>query len=269
MDYSFLSFYDTINQDLFESNATYITRYNDIHLSPNEYYLFFANIENYTYQNNNTFYFVDCSNNVLGTALVNKLPLGDNKFILEIKPSSYDFYEQEVRLRLNDNLWTNPFIYSNYRINETIRLDFKHSENLNNILYETLPSVYQGIRLKLWFDRPEITTKSNEYITSNGLRVSARSISTLEAKFIGDYITNKTYLSLCHALNCDFIYVNKIRITDKATPSLGDNYAISFNQKKIDFKVALNDNDKRNYNQSQIIGHFNSNHFNSNHFSTL
>jgi hypothetical protein len=71
MDYSFISFFGSINQDLFESNATQITRYNDIHLLPNERYLFYTNINGgYTLQGTNVFEFVDCANNVLGVANV-------------------------------------------------------------------------------------------------------------------------------------------------------------------------------------------------------
>jgi hypothetical protein len=261
MDYSFISFFGSINQDLFESNATQITRYNDIHLLPNERYLFYTNINGgYTLQGTNVFEFVDCANNVLGVANVTVYQLLNNQFIWELLPSNNDFFNNPVRLRMNNELWSNPFIYSTYRASETVRIDFKDKCELDGVGYDFL-SVMQGVRVKLWLEKPEVNTQVTEYTTLYGTRVGARPISTLECNFIGDFITNKTYLALTHALKCDVIYINGKRATDKATPKWSDAYAIDFNQKKIDFKMAFNDKDTFDYSQAQIMGDYDSNDY--------
>lgn len=257
MDYSFISFYNSINQDLFESNATQITRYNDIHLLPSERYLFYTNFSGYVLNDNYIFYFVDCFNNVLGVADVTTFQLSNNNFIWELKPSLLDFNDKQIRIRLNNNYWTNPFIYSQYRSNETIRLDFKNKCDLDGVEYSNI-SLYQSIRVKLWYEKPEVTTKIDEYTTLNGTKVGARPISTLECSFIGDFISNKCYLGLTHALKCDYIYINGKRVTNKTTPSWGDVYAIDFNQKKVTFKTAFNFDDILDYTQTQITGDYSS-----------
>lgn len=269
MDYSFLSFYPTINQDLFESNATQITRYNDIHLLPSERYLFYTNFVGHTLSNSDTFYFVDCQNNVLGVADVFTLQVANDNFIWELNPNMQnDFNTKQVRIRLNDNLWTNPFIYSQYRSNETVRIDFKNKCNLDGFDYETI-SLYQSSRIKLWYEKPEVNTKIDEYITLNGTKVGARPISTLECNFVGDFISNKCYLALTHALKCDKIYINGKRVTNKTAPAWSDVYAIDFNQKKMSFKTAFNFDDTLDYTQNQILGDYSAVDYNINDYYTL
>ena len=268
MDLSFLRFYDSLNQDLFESNATQITRYNDIHLSPNETYTFITNKTNgYFLNTNNVLNFIDCQGNILGVANATFYQLSNGQFAWSITPSSFDFFEKEVRLSLNNELFTNPFIYSNHRIKETIRIDFTHDYELDGTAYDLLP-IYQGVRIKCWFSEPDFPSIMQSYTTIDGQKLSAREIKTLQGNFVCDFVSNLTYLSLSHAFSCDTIYVNGKRITDKPTIKL-EKYNIEFNQKKIEFTGAFNFDDTYDYGgMVQILGDFDNNDFNNNDFNT-
>jgi hypothetical protein len=215
MDLSFLKFYRSLTQDLFESNATQTTKYNDVHLSPLESYTFITNIKDgYALLPTNTMNFVNCKGEILGVAEFNVTQINGSQFIWELKPSSLDFTGKEVRLSLNNELFTSPFIYSQYRIKETIRIDFKHSDILDGTRYNALP-VYQSIRIKCWFVNPYFDTSMAGYIADDGdgagESLSARVIKTLKCKFTADFLSNNTYLALSHALSCDTIYINKKR----------------------------------------------------------
>ncbi len=268
MDLSFLRFYNTLSQDLFESNATQTTRYNDIHLNPNERYTFITNYSTgYLLNGSDVLKFVDCQGNSLGVANATFYQLANNQFVWELLENSFDFWEKEVRLCLNDELYTNPFVYSTYRLNETLRLDFTHKYELDGTRYDLL-DIYQSVRFKAWFSDPEFTSTMANYTTLGGQKLSAREIKTLECNFIADYLSNLTYLSLCHAMSCNTIYINGKRITDKPTPKKTA-YNIEFNQKKVEFTGAMNFDDTYDYTeQMQLLADFDSVDFDNNDFNT-
>lgn len=261
---SFLRFFNSLAQDLFESNATDITRYNDIQFSPNEYYLNYITVSGgITLTDNVGLYLVDCN----GAVLAELEQFGAQQLLggviaLQINPNpTVDLLDKEVRVKLDpDTLnpvgqkwYSNPIIYSDYRLSEALRFDFKNTRALDGVPYNIL-GIYQGARVKMWYERPEVVRNTQEYTTLSGVKVGARDIATLEAKCTADYLSNTAYLSLNHAFRCDTIYVNGVRVTNKPALAWGDSYAVDFNQKKAECRLPLDYTDTRNFNIDQLTG---------------
>lgn len=253
-DYTFLRLIDDFDKakDLGNSKLADFNYDNQIHLKPDESYSIITNVPNQISFNNNILaYLVDCQNNVLVNISNNIIiqefihnDTGLKQCKIELIKLNQDFITDLVYLRLDHTIlngssyWSNPFLLSEYNIEETKRFDFKHSQNLHDTCYE-VANIYQSIRVKCIKQKNTFTSSSQSYTDLEGIKLSSRLIKTKYFDLImdmnNDFIYDRMQYLLCH----DIIYIDGIRITDKQTFENDDRYNNTTNISQNKFKVAV------------------------------
>lgn len=259
MDNSFLRFSDNFDEakDLYNSKLNEFDYDIQIHLKPGENYTCITNVPgSISFGSLFKAYIVDCSNTILADITANTYIEefissldGSTQIKLELLEMGvgFDFYTDLVYLRLDHDIvagksyWTNPFLLSDYDINETTRFRFKHYSDLDGTNYK-IATILQSIRLKCKKDKNNAISSSQSYTTFVGLKYSSRLIKTKLYEFTFDMCSDFIYDRLQYLLSHDIIYVNTIRVTDKQTFDNSDRIGgtnISLNR----FKLAIDESD--------------------------
>lgn len=259
MDYSFFRFLDDFNKskDLYNSKLNEFDYDIQIHLKPGETYTCISNVAGgISFGSVFKSFIVNCENEIL-------VDLTDDTYIeefissidgttqikLEIEniAADFDFNTDLVYLRLDHDIiggksyWTNPFLLSNYDINETTRFRFKHYSDLDGTNYR-VATILQSIRIKCKKDKHSFISSSQSYTTFVGLKYSSRLIKTKMYDYLMDMCSDFIYDRLQYLLSHDIIYVDTIKVTDKQTFDNGDKFG-STNIAQVKFKLAVDEND--------------------------
>lgn len=258
MDNSLLRFLNDFNKakDLGNSLMANEIYDNQIQLDPNEDYGVITNVPTgIAFNGNFKAYIVDCANNILDTITnniyieeFNHNETGLRQMKIEIVALKLEHYDDLVYMRIDhdivggDSFWSNPFILSEYRLNETTRFDFKNYENLDGTCYEEA-EFYQSIRLRCFRDKNSIESSSQAYTTLDGLKYSSRVIKSKNQHYIFDMLNDFTYERLQYILGHDVIYVDGKRATNKQTVDNDDRFSSETNVSLNKFKVPVDDSD--------------------------
>lgn len=262
MDYSFFRFLDNFEQakDLQNSEVTDLNYDMQIHLKPGETYSCITNIPSgIAFDSNYRVFIVDCSNNILDDITDNTFIVefthsvtGKQQLKLELVNVLADHLTELVHIRIDHfivggkSYWTNPFLISEYDINETTLFAFKHNRELDGTDYKTA-GIFQVIRLKCYKQKNSFTDSQQTYTTFDGLKYSSRLIKTKFYNFVFPMCNDFIYDRLQYLFSHDIIYVNKIRVTDKHTHDNSDRYSDTTNVSSNIFKLAVNEEDKYDF----------------------
>lgn len=262
MDNSFFRFLNDFEQakDLQNSNLSELNYDMQIHLSPKDKYSCITNVpEGIAFDSQYRAYIVDCSNTVIGEVtdrvIISEFThskTGKQQLKLEIISLELDCYTDLVYLRLDhdvpggDSFWTNPFLVSEYDLNETTEFAFKHNSVLDGTDYKTA-NIFQVIRLKCFRQKTSFANSQQSYTTISGLKYSSRLIKTKFYEYIFDMCNDFIYDRLQFLLSHDIIYVNGIRVTDKQTFDNADKISDTTNVSQNKFKLAVNEDDIYDY----------------------
>lgn len=259
MDNSFFRFIDNFDKakDLYNNKFNEFDYDMQIHLKPSENYSCITNVVGgISFGDLYKAYIVNCSNEIL-TEITDNVYIEEfvssidgstqMKFeVVGLAPNS-DFYTDLVYLRLDHNIvggksyWSNPFLLSNYDIDETVRFRFKHYSNLDGTNYK-IATILQSIRLKIIKNKNTFVSSSQSYTTFVGLKYSSRLIKTKMHEYTMDMCSDFIYDRLQYLLNHDIIYVDTIRVTDKQTFENTDKFG-GTNITQVKFKVAIDESD--------------------------
>lgn len=257
MDNSFFRFTDNFQDSKNLGNISVSTFDYDmqIHLSPNEAYSCITNVKNgISFGGLYKMYIVDCENNVLldVTSKVYIEEFTDDRTAkqqirLEVIDLDCDFYTDLVRFRIEHNIvsgkkyWSNPFLISEYDLNQTVRFRFKNYIDLDGTNYR-IGGIYQSIRLKCIKQKNNFNSSSQSYTTFQGFKYSSRVIKTKMHEYVFDMVNEFIYDRLQYLFTHDIIYVETIRVTDKQTVDNPDKLGDS-NVAQIKVKFAIDEND--------------------------
>lgn len=264
MDNSFFRFTDNFNEakDLQNSKLADFDYDMQIHLKPGESYSCITNCPNgIGFGGVYKMYIVDVDNKILAD-ITNKAYIeeftdntfGRQQLKLELLGiTGYDFYTDIVFFRLDHNIiggkkyWTNPFLFSNYDIEETTKFRFKNYIDLDGTNYK-IASIFQSVRLKCYKEKTSFTSSSQSYTTFQGNKHSSRVIKTKTHDYIFDLCNDFIYDRLQFLFTHDVIYADTIRVTDKQTfenqSKLGSS---NVTQLKYKLSVDINDIDDEAY----------------------
>lgn len=252
LDFSFLrlepDFYKAKSES-FPPMAT-IGYFDQIQLLPTETYLQITNTKNgIAFAGNYAVYLVDCQEYIVQT-ITDKIAISefiDNKGVsqiaFEIAPITTDHYTKKLFLKfvhtVSDSVWySNPFLVTNYRSQETTRFDYKSYYNHFGTAYN-IANYYQSIRLRCYFNGNTTESTSNQYTSINGKKVTSRVIQTEYEKYVFERIDNFNYRRINKLLTNQVVFVNGNRVTDKQTIESED-FAGSTNIFNIEFKCCIN-----------------------------
>lgn len=259
MDNSFFRFSDDFSKskDLYNSKLNEFDYDMQIHLKPGETYTCITNVVGgISFGSVFKASVVNCENEILADLTSNTYIEefvssidGSTQIKLEIENFglNFDFYTDLVYLRLDHDIiggksyWTNPFLLSNYDINETTRFRFKHYSDLDGTNYK-IANILQSIRLKCKKDKHSFISSSQSYTTFVGLKYSSRLIKTKMYDYSMDMCNDFIYDRLQYLLSHDIIYVDTIRVTDKQTFDNGDKLG-GTNIAQVKFKLAVDESD--------------------------
>lgn len=257
MDNSFIRFTESFQESKNLGNIAVSSFDYDmqIHLSPNEAYSCITNVKNgLSFGNLYKVYLVDCENTVLEdvTSKVYIEEFTDDRtskqqIRFEVINLGCDYYTDLVRFRLEHNIiggkkyWSNPFIVSNYELDETVRFRFKNYIDLDGTNYR-IGAIFQSIRLKCIKQKNNFTSSGQSYTTFYGLKYSSRVIKTKMYEYVFDMVNEFIYDRLQYLFTHDVIYVETVRVTDKQTVENTDKFGDS-NVAQIKVKLPVDEND--------------------------
>lgn len=257
MDYSFIRFIDNFDKakDLGNSKLTEFDYDMQIHLKPGEVYTCISNNSGgISFGGVYKAYLVNCNDDILAD-ITSKVYIeefiddayGLPQIKLEMVGVTNDFYGKLVYLRLDHNIvagkkyWSNPFLHSNYDIDETARFRFKNYIDLDGTNYNNA-TIFQSIRLKCYKTKNNYTSSSQSYTSFKGNKLSSRVIKTKQYDFVFDMCNDFIYDRLMYLLVHDVIYVDNVRVTDKQTFDSQDRFAGS-NVSQEKFKLSVDETD--------------------------
>ncbi len=269
IDYSFIRFKDTLSDALDLGNSK-LSEFNydmQIHLSPHENYSIITNTNNgIAFDNNYKAFLIDVCGNILSeitdNILINEFTHNESglqQCKIEILALNLDYYTDLVCIMLNHNItngksyYSNPFLLSEYDLDETIRFDFRNYSNLDNTCYK-IANIYQSIRLKGIFQKNSFTSTSESYV-SNGVSVTSKLVKLKQKSYILDMVNDFIYDRIQYLLSHDVIYLDNIRVTNKQTYENEDKLSNSANISRNTLKVYINENDVYVY-KPQIFEYF-------------
>lgn len=270
-DYCFLRFIDNFDKakSLGNNDLAKFKYDSQIHLNPTENYSIITNVNTgISFNNNFKVYLVNCDNDILNE-ITEKIFIeefthnetGLKQCKIEILQLNLDYITDLVYIRLDHTIvggisyWSNPFIISEYDINETKRFDFKNYRNLDGTCYE-VASIYQSIRLKCIKLKNTFTSTSESYTAMEGFKLTSSLTKTKFHEYLMEMNNDFIYDRMQYLLSHDIIYIDNIRITDKQTYENDDKYSNSTNVSQNKFKVAVDVTDVYNY-EYQIFEEFN------------
>lgn len=255
VDYSFIRLSTTLQKalDIGDSPVANIIYSDTIQLLPNEVYLQITNTENGIAFNGNYQVLVidlcenqlaDITNNVAIEQFTDNNGLPQIKF--ELAYLGVDFYKKPVIIKFihtvsNLEWYSNPLTITAYNSEYTTRFDYRGYKDFYGTAYNTA-NCFQSIRLNCFFDVDDAESKSSEYISIDGKKVTSRLIQTDYKKYKFDECDNFTYQRLNKVLTSSVIYVNGLRMTDKVVIGAAERIADS-NFFKLDFRCATDYNE--------------------------
>jgi hypothetical protein len=258
MDNSFFRFLSNFNdaRNLQNRKLSSFDYDMQIHLKPGEVYTCITNNKSgVDLGEDYSAYIVNCNNEVL-VNISNNIAIAqfiDNMSTKQLKIELFgifiDFYAELVQFKLVNNVngnvyWSNPFLNSNYDIDETVRFRFKNYIDIDGTNYSNA-SIYQSIRLKCIKIRTNFTSNGQSYITFGGLKYSSRIIKTKSYELVFDMLNDFIYDRLQYLLTHDVVYLDGTRVTDKQTFESADKYSDT-NIAQVKFRVSVDEEDKDN-----------------------
>lgn len=279
IDYSFIRLKPNLSDAIFTAHNSYASLgyLDQIQLSTEGKYVQISNLDTGIAFNGNYNVFVCDCDGVDLLDITSKVAIYealDNKGIPQIKfvieNIGFDFYSKPIVLKfkhtVSTNVWFSNIInISDEKIHLTSLFIYRDYSDFHGIAYNNFDD-YQRIRLKCVFMGNDSESKSGEYTTFEGLKLTSRIIETQFEKYKIERLDNFTYLRLNKLLTHPVIYLNDYRITNKQTLQSKD-FEGGTNVYPIDFKVAINYNEQF----SKIIEtpkDFDGNDFDSNDFLT-
>ena len=266
MDNCFFRFLDNFDRakDLQNCKLSSLNYNDQIHLKPGEdYSLITNNSGGIAFDGNYSMYIVDCDNNILANITPNTFieefensDNGTQQIKLELINIQHDFYADLVHFRIDHTIlngnsyWSNPFLISDYNIEETIRFRFKHSYSLDGTDY-SVANIFQSIRLKCYKEKNSFESTKDSYTTFDALKYSSRLIKPKSYNILFDRMNDFIYDRMQYLLSHDVIYIYiddiGVRVTDKQTFENADKLSNTTNVALNRFKVAVDENDIDNY----------------------
>ena len=257
-DFSFFKLENSIEDALklsFDSPMSSQRYYQNIQLSPNEFYLQILNHkEPIEFNGDFTATLVDFCGN-LKLDITDKTTIseftdsnGISQISIELRPILEDFYRQIVILKLkhtesNKEYFTTPFNLTNYNINETTRFDYKSHKAFMGTDYVNA-NFYQSIRLRTWYDRKSNNSEITDYyqITSQNT-ISVRPLYKQEEIYKTSFLTEFTTERLDVLLMNDIIYVDGVRMTNKTVIENSERIGGTNLREESEFTVTKNFSD--------------------------
>ncbi len=255
-DFAFIRLKPTLEEAL-NSNAPSLASigyFNQIRLSTSESYTQITNTKlGIAFDGNYAVYVCDCNGNELlditDETTINEFTdnIGTQQISFTIDNIGVDFYEMPVLLKfkhtVSDYVWYSNIInITDENIHLTSRFDYRDYYNFHGIAYN-IANVYQSIRLNCYFKATDSESKSVEYTSFDGIKVTSRLIETELEKYRFEQLDSFCYRRLNKLLSHPIVYINDNRITDKQTLKYTDFQGLS-NFMAIDFTVAINYNEK-------------------------
>jgi len=152
----------------------------------------------------------------------------DYKIVGNVLVFAFEFAEEyldkclyfEISINGSETYYTNIFTVENSNIEKTTLLTYWHKENLENIPYFDVKGenyIPQQIRVDLFYTKPKHDVDSEVYTNSmtspNTLRNGR--VNRLRLEIWENYTSQYNHQALAHALDCDFVYFNNVRIFSK------------------------------------------------------
>jgi hypothetical protein len=236
-DFSFLRLEPTLAKalDIYTSPVVDLYILDQIQLSPKEVYCQITNTSSgIAFNGNFEVWLIDtCGNEI--TEITSKVAVrefqdeqGLPQIAFELAYLSEDFYMMPICLKfvhtVSEARWySNPFILSEYQINETTRIDYRNYFVLQGI--SPRPEVSQSIRLRCYFDRTEDDIETKQYYQlSTQNQISSQPLWKRGEVYKFEYIDRFTSDRLKVALMSDLVFVDGVRVTDKPAVSDGERY---------------------------------------------
>jgi hypothetical protein len=255
-DFSFLRLKETFAEALKVDDFTNLDlRYWDtIRLSPKENYLQTTNLtEGFSFNGNYRVYLIDLCQKVL-VEITDNVAIeeftdenGKRQFSFELLTLGQDFQNEPICLKfvhtVSDSvLYSNPFVLTEYDIENTIRFDYRSYGNFEGVDYGRSLKT-QSIRVAGYFTGylDETETK-NYYQISTSNTVSSRSLIKRGAKYHIQRVNAFSFFRYNLVLNHDVIYLNGVRVTNKTILKASEQEGAS-NVTGADFNVYTDLND--------------------------
>ncbi len=171
---------------------------------------------------------------------------GTKQIAFTIDNIEVDFYGNPVILKFkhteSDSVWYSNLInITDDNIHLTTRFDYRAYSDFHGTAYNIV-NKYQSIRLNCYFKGNDSESKSVEYTSIEGTKVTSRLIETELEKYRFEQLDNFTYRRLNKLLSHPVIYMNNFRATNKQTLKSTD-FQNQSNFMVLDFVVAINYNE--------------------------
>lgn len=266
-DYSFLRLKTDFNQaknDLMVDSEYFFN--GGICLHPLERYLQISNSDtSIAFDESYKVELINCKGDVLKdiTSKIYIHEFQDNNGIYqisyEILPIQEDFYFERLYLKFTHTtsdlvLYSNSFLLTAERENETFRLDYKSYRDYKGTNY-VLADYYQSIRLFGYYNGIAEKKDSKVYTEINGTIRKSRVIQSFEYQFNIDYVNTFVYERLAVALENDLVYINGKKAEVIETLQAGERI-VKTNAFESTFKTQLS-NSETYEDENQIAPPFN------------
>ena len=261
IDYSFIRLKNSFSaaKNVGDSTASEILDQRFIQLSPKKVYFQLTSVDGgISLIGDYKVEVIDCAETVLAD-VTDKVFLnefsrasGENQLGIEFVALGVDFYTKTVFFKFthtisNAKYYSNPLTITDFQIEETSYFQYKNYDDFRGIPY-TASQKWQTISLKTYFDITINESDVQTYFQINNSRtISGRMLIKEFEKYQIDYIHHFGYLRLNTLLAHDLIYLNGVRVTDKAIVESNDREGNS-NFFVTSFNVARNYNDELSYN---------------------
>lgn len=256
MDYSFLKLYTSIEAslDFGDYKNTQLGYAKSIQLSPNEVYAQMTNVDGgISFDSNYDIHIVDSCNNELKDISNNVFTEefydinGVAQVKIEIVNIGEDFGGRAVHIRFkntagDDSWFTRPIKITDFRLNDTIRLDYTNTLSLEGLTYEK-SSLVQSIRIACEYSKPINNSEAGQYYKiSDKNTISTRFLSKLASEYRCNTIDIFTYERLQKVFEHDTIYLDGVRVTDNPIVQPSDRIGYT-NETKCTFVAYRDKND--------------------------
>lgn len=259
-DYSFIRLKDTLAKarDIGDSPVANHFDNTFVQLLTNESYLQITNVDNgISFGGDYIVEVVNCEDEVLQT-ITNNVFIeeftntdGLNQIAIEFVNLGTDFYRKHVYFKFTHTLsnavyYSNGVNITNYQREQTSYFEYSNVNNFSNIGY-TNSQKKQAIRLRTYFDIPVDESEVQDYYQiNNSITISARALIKEFERYKIDYINSFNYTRFNRLLKHDIIYLNNVRVTNKATIESDDRVGDS-NWFSSSLTISKNYNDIKAY----------------------
>ena len=227
-DYSFLKLYTSkeLALDENEFKDARLMYFTTMSLSPDEIYTQISNDDDgISFNNDYVATIVDACDKTMADITANVfvkdfIDANNTKQVaIEYNNLGVDYFGRAVFIKIvavqsGKTYYTRPINITNKNIENTIRIDYWNSKNLETISYENA-LVKQSIRLKMEFKALLNNSEAGEYYQiSTGRNISTRFLKKIGKTFSIENIDTFTYLRLQEVFRHDYIYLNKNRVSN-------------------------------------------------------